>query len=65
MAKESKALELVEAGMTGDWNAVLSRYATRRLQAAAGELGSASAAALAKRWSMSVRTVRAWRSKTK
>jgi len=63
IGKESNALELVEAGMIGDWDAVLSRYGSDKVQPSAEQLRSASAAALANRWGVSVRTVRTWRRK--
>ena len=43
IGKESNALELVEAGMIGDWNAVLSRYGTDKGPPSAELLRSASA----------------------
>jgi hypothetical protein len=61
MGKESNCLELVEAGLLGDWREILASYGRGSSRPVAELLVNAPAVALARAWGVSIRTVRAWR----
>jgi len=63
IGKESNCLELVEAGLLGDWREILASYGRGIGRPIAELLTSAPAEALARAWGVSIRTVRAWRRK--
>lgn len=60
VGKESNALELVEAGLLGDWSAIQSEYGTGG-RPSAEVLHAQPATAIARACNVSVRTVRSWR----
>jgi hypothetical protein len=62
IGKESNSLEMVEAGLLGDWSAIVASY-RGSAPPSPQLLGTASAAAIARACNVSVRTVRAWRRK--
>jgi hypothetical protein len=62
IGKESNCLELVEAGMLGDWSDIQSAFGAGG-RPSVDELHARSARAIARAWNVSVRTVRAWRAK--
>jgi hypothetical protein len=61
IGKESNAWELVEAGMIGHWDDILSSYGGSHNRPSPEMLRSSSAKDIARTFTVSVRTVRAWR----
>ncbi|MBA2684044.1 MAG: hypothetical protein H0U66_06110 [Gemmatimonadaceae bacterium] len=61
IGKESNSFELVEAGLIGDWREILSSYTDNENRPSEEQLMTEPAVVIARRWNVSVRTVRAWR----